>query len=123
MPWTNEGARLALEGPGFAAANRWLAAFVGDPTDTGVEVSATGYSRLMRTPAQMPVTNNQVRFSMFEWEDSANASWGTPTYVAVMDAATDGNVLAYATVSVGDIPTGSRVFGQEGNVSVEIPLV
>lgn len=122
MPWTNEGARVSLDGPGFAAANRWLAAFVGDPTGAGVEVSATGYARLQRTPAQMPVTNNRVVFNMLEWEDSAQASWGTPNYVAIMDAAVGGNVLAYVMISIGTITSGSRVFAEAGDIAVEIPL-
>ena len=101
-----------------------LALYVGDPSGAGVEVSATGYARLQRTAAQMVVTDNAVAIAMGEWDDSADASWGTPTYVALMDAATAGNLKAYAQISpaLSEITTGSRVFTDAGDVTITIPL-
>ena len=125
MPFTNAGASACLNGAnGLVGTTRWLALYVGDPTASGVEVSATGYARLQRTTAQMVVTDNAVSFAMAEWDDSADASWGTPTYVALVDADSSGNILAHAEISpvLSEITTGSRVFENAGDITVTIPL-
>ena len=125
MPFTNAGASACLNGAnGLVGTTRWLALYVGDPTASGVEVSATGYARLQRTTAQMTVTDNAVSFAMAEWDDSADASWGTPDYVALVDADSSGNILAYAEISpvLSEITTGSRVFENAGDITVTIPL-
>ena len=127
MPYTNDGANIcqrALAGNAISAATRYLALYVGDPTSSGVEVSATGYSRLSRTAAQLPVTNNGISTNMGEWDDSANASWGTPTYVALMSASSGGDVLAYGQLSpaISEIVTGTRVFTEAGDITFTIPL-
>ena len=124
MPLTNEGARICLAGPGLVAVTRWLALFVGDPTSGGTEVSATGYARLQRTTAQMVVTNNAVSFALSEWEDSVQATWGTPTYIALMDAVRSGNNLAYGELSpaLQELIVGARVFQEAGDFTVTIPL-
>ena len=115
MPYTNEGALIcqnALAGVAQAAASRYLALFVGDPTGAGAEVSAAGYARLERTAAQMPRNNNAISINMGEWDDAADESWGTPDYVALMDADSGGNVaVAYAQIApaLAEITTGSRV--------------
>ena len=124
MPLTDSGRTDCYSGPGLRGATRWLALYVGDPTSSGVEVTATGYARLQRTTAQMPVTSGEIRVAMGEWDDSADASWGTPTYVAVMSAATGGDVKWYAEISpaLAEIVTGSRVFTEAGDVRIQIPL-
>ena len=125
MPFTNAGASACLNGTnGLVGTTRWLALYVGDPTASGVEVSATGYARLQRTAAQMVVTDNAASFAMAEWDDSADASWGIPDYVALVDADSGGNILAYAQISpaLSEITTGSRVFENAGDITVTIPL-
>ena len=96
MPTTNAGATLMLQpmrGALVAAASKYLALYVGDPTSGGTEVTGTGYARLERTTTQISITNNELSVSMGEWDDSADVSWGTPDYVALMSALTGGNVL------------------------------
>ena len=87
MPLTNAGAGICLSGPGLVAATRHFSLFDGDPDGAGTEVAATAYSRLSRTTGQMVVTDNAVSVAAGEWEDSAQASWGTPTYVGMHSAA------------------------------------
>ena len=89
MPATNAGATLmlqAMHGAAIAAATKYLALFDGDPTGAGVEVSGAGYARLARSTAQLPITANALSVNMGEWDDSADASWGTPDYIAHMSA-------------------------------------
>lgn len=124
MPLTNAGAGLCLSGPGLVAATRHFSLYVGDPDGAGVEVSETGYSRLNRTTAQMVVTDNAVSVAAGEWEDSAQASWGTPTYVGMHSASTGGTLYAYVLISptLAEIITGTRVFANAGDITITIPL-
>ena len=124
MPLTNAGAGLCLSGPGLVAATRHFSLYVGDPSGSGTEVSATGYGRLSRTTSQMTVTNNAVSVSAGEWEDSAQASWGTPTYVGMHSAASGGTLYAYQEISpsLSEIITGTRVFANAGDITITIPL-
>ena len=87
MPTTNAGATLMLQpmrGALVAAATKYLALYVGDPTSGGTEVTGTGYARLERSTTQISITNNELSVTMGEWDDSADVSWGTPDYVALM---------------------------------------
>ena len=124
MPFTSAGVVVCFSGPGLVAVTRYLALIVGDPTAAGVEVSATGYARLARTTAQMPITGNEARIDMGEWDDSANASWGIPTYVGLYTAATGGTLLAYGQISpaLSEITSGSRVFANAADNIFRIPL-
>ena len=111
--------------PGFSGQTRWLALFAGNPTESGAEVSATGYARLLRSSSQMTVTDNELSVSMGEWDDSTNATWGTPDHVAFMTAATGGTILAYTTISPAlsaAIAAGDRVFTEEGDIRMQIPI-
>ena len=78
----------------------------------GTEVSGNAYVRkaVTFTVSGDTATNNAA----IEWP-TATGSWGTITHVAVFDADTSGNMLAYAeltaskTISTGDvlrIPSG-----------------
>lgn len=124
MPLTNEGAKACLDGTnGLVGATRYFALATGSG-GTGTEVSATGYARLARTTAQMTVTNNAVSVAAGEWEDSAEASWGTPTEVRMYDASTGGNMLAYEAIfpALSEIGVGARVFLNAGDITITIPL-
>ncbi len=86
----------------------YLGLFTTDPTGagTGNEVSGNGYAR--KTVA-FTVTGDLATNSASIEFDAATASWGTITHVAVFDALTTGNMIAYSAlttakaVSSGDI--------------------
>jgi hypothetical protein len=60
-------------------------------------------------------TNATVTF------DAATANWGTVTCVAVMDAATGGNVLFYGQVTTAKtIDTGDTFQVTSGNLTVSL---
>ena len=127
MPTTNAGATLMLQpmrGALVAAATKYLALYVGDPTSGGTEVTGTGYARLERSTTQISITNNELSVTMGEWDDSADVSWGTPDYVALMSALTGGNVLFYGLLSpaITEIVAGTRVFTNTGDITFTIPL-
>lgn len=71
----------------------YLGLFTSDPGEggTGTEVSGGGYSREAVT---FTVSGNTATNSgAIEWA-AATASWGTVTHIAIMDAASGGNMIA-----------------------------
>mgnify|MGYP003630652683 CR=1 FL=1 len=86
----------------------YLGLFTSDPTGagTGNEVSGNGYTR---KSASFTVVGDLATNSASIEFDAATASWGTVSHVAVFDAATTGNMIAYSAlttakaVSSGDI--------------------
>ena len=85
-----------------------IALYTGAPDDTGggTEVSGGGYGRqaVTFTISGNTASNNAA----IEW-DTATASFGTVTHVGVFDAASGGNLIAYAalttskTIDTGDV--------------------
>ena len=97
-----------------APGTHYLALFTGAPGETGggTEVSGGGYTRkavAFTTSGATTSNNAAVEFP------TATGNYGTVTHVAVFDAASSGNMMAYATLSAskaietGDVfrvPTG-----------------
>lgn len=95
----------------------YVALYTAGPSDTGggTEVSGNNYARTAATfsvSGTNPTTATNTGNIEFP---AASASWGTITHVAVFDAQTSGNMLAYAALGTskaigsGDvfrIPTG-----------------
>ena len=77
----------------------YLAAYVGDPGETGVEVSTldTGYARQAVTfagaSAGSAASNAEVAFPV------ATANWGTVSHLALFDAQSGGNLLWYGPMA------------------------
>ena len=90
----------------------YLALFTSDPTDTGAagtEVSGGGY---VREAVAFTVSGNTATNSgAIEW-DAATASWGTVTHIAVMDAASGGNMIASNAL------TSSKAIGTDDIIRV-----
>lgn len=88
------------------SASLYVGLFTAAPGEGGggTEVSGNGYSRKlvsMTTSADLSTNSAAVEF------DTATGSWGTITHVAIFDASTAGNMLAYATLaSAKTIATG-----------------
>ena len=85
-----------------------IALYTGAPSDTGggTEVSGGGYGRQAVT---FTISGNTASNSAaIEW-DTATSGYGTVTHVGVFDAATSGNLIAYAalttskTIDTGDV--------------------
>lgn len=86
----------------------YVGLFTSDPGEAqgGTEVSGGGYVReaVTFTVSGDTATNSAA----IEWS-AATGSWGTVTHVAIYDALTSGNQIAYAalatskTIAVGDV--------------------
>ncbi|HEV7337015.1 MAG TPA: hypothetical protein VGO06_13670 [Bosea sp. (in: a-proteobacteria)] len=95
-------------------AETFVALFTADPGETGslaaeISFTSTGYARQSATTAMGP-TNATTGISLNEdviTFGPATVDWGTVTHMAIMDAATGGNVLLYgALTSSRNIQTG-----------------
>ncbi|WP_058602327.1 phage tail fiber protein [Aureimonas ureilytica] len=88
--------------------NVYLALFTADPGETGslsAEVSAGGYARYGITPGMAAAdasagTSSNTAAVTF---GPASADWGTITHIAVMDAASGGNMLLYGALAVSKV--------------------
>jgi len=91
-----------------APSTKYLALFTGAPGETGggTEVSGGGYAR--QTVAFTTSGNTTSNNAAVEYP-TATANYGTVTHVAVFDASTSGNMMAYAalssnkTIETGDV--------------------
>jgi hypothetical protein len=97
-----------------APSTHYLALFTAAPGETGggTEVSGGAYAR---QSVAFTTTGNTTSNNAAVEYPTATASFGTVTHVGVFDAATSGNLMAYATLSssktidTGDVfrvPTG-----------------
>jgi len=87
----------------------YLGLFTSDPTDaeTGTEVSGGAY---VREAATFSVTGDTATTTAaIEWP-VATADWGTITHVAVHDALTGGNIIAYAALTASKTINTDDVF-------------
>lgn len=106
---------LTASSPSPARPTAWhLGLFTAAPGESGggTEVSGSGYTRKAVT---FTVSGNNASNSGSVEFAAATGSWGTITHAAIFDAATSGNMIAYAaltaskTIDTGDvlrIPTG-----------------
>jgi hypothetical protein len=99
-----------------APTTKYLALFTAAPGETGggTEVSTSGTAYARQSVAFTTTGNTTSNTAAVEYS-TATASFGTVTHVGVFDAATSGNLMAYATLSsskaidTGDVfrvPTG-----------------
>ena len=127
MALTNAGAGImlqAISGLAMSSAVRHCSLHVGQPSASGVEVTGTGYARLARNAATASINQNIMTVAMGEWDDSADASWGTPTWLGVYTTLTGGTLLWELELSptISEIVTGTRVFTNAGDIEFRVPL-
>lgn len=80
----------------WAKPSIWIALYTTVPAETGsgTEVTGGGYARIATTASDWTTaTNGQIANAVnFEWS-IASANWGTVAGIALVDAATGGNVI------------------------------
>jgi hypothetical protein len=76
----------------------YIGLFTSDPGEAqgGTELSGSGYARQAAT---FTVSGNAATTSNVIEYPSATGSWGTITHIAVYDALTGGNQIAYAALT------------------------
>jgi hypothetical protein len=108
----------------FAKPGRHVALFTGAPGEAGggTEVSGTNYARIAASFTVSGSAPTQATTASALEYATAGSAWGTVTHAAVFDAATGGNMLAFAVlaeakpISSGDvfrIPASNLTFTLE----------
>lgn len=98
---------VVFSGTPFTTPTKYVALFSSDAglseNTPSTEITGGGYARvkaensIFNAASAGLVTNNaEILFPV------ANESWGTITHVAIMDAQSSGNVLAFATITTPD---------------------
>jgi len=95
-------------GTAYTAPSKYVALFTSAPGEAGGggEVSGGSYAR---KPVTFTVSGNTASNDVVVEFPTASADWGTVTHMAIFDAVSGGNMLAYAaltasrTILAGDI--------------------
>lgn len=98
----------------------YIALFTTNPGETsgGTEVSGGGYARQSAT---FTVTGDTATNSAAIEFPEATSSYGTVTHVAIMDASTGGNQIAYAALSASKaIDTGDILRIPAGDLDITL---
>lgn len=98
----------------------YIALFTSDPGEasSGTEVSGGGYARQSVT---FTVSGDTATNSAAVEFPEATASYGTVTHIAVMDASTAGNQIAYAALSASKaIDTGDILRIPAGDLDITL---
>lgn len=98
-----------LNGQAFTLpSNLYVALYTTNPNadNSGAEVSGGNYARALLSVGDASISgdNGLVTNDSVVQFNEATASWGTPTYFGVLDAATSGHLLFY-----GSLPTTFNV--------------
>jgi hypothetical protein len=95
----------------------YLGLFTADPS-SGTEISGSGYTRKAVT---FTVSGDTATNSGAVEFPTATGSWGTISHVAIFDAATTGNQIAYAALTTSrDIGTDDILRFPVGEVDVTL---
>lgn len=105
-------------------ATRYFALFDGDPSDGGTEVSGNNYSRVAVTnnATNFPNASNGVKTNGTDIEfPTPSGAWGSVSYAAEFDAATDGNLVSWDELPVTRSPvSGDPVSIPAGQFTVTL---
>ena len=114
LQWTFTGASVTRPTAWY------LGLFTSNPGDdnSGTEVSGNGYARKSVSFSVSGDTATNIAAVEF---DVATANWGTITHVAVFDASTGGNQIAYAALTSSKvIETGDVIRVPAGDLDITL---
>jgi hypothetical protein len=107
--------------PSPARPTAWyLGLFTAAPGESGggTELSGSGYARQAIT---FTVSGNNASNNAAIEFPTASGSWGTITHVAVFDASTSGNMIAYASLTASKvIDTGDVLRFPSGELDITL---
>lgn len=105
----------------YTAPSLYIGLFTAAPGETGggTEVSGNAY---VRKAVTCSVTGNVASNSAtVEWPTATGTGWGTLTHLAIFDAASAGNMLAYAPLTFArDILAGDVFRIPTGNLTIDL---
>lgn len=104
-----------------APATVYAAAFTSAPSDAAGGTEVTGGSYVRKAITFAAPSGGQIANSVQVAFDDATADWGTITAIAIFDASTAGNMIAWATLgSSKTINSGARLVIDAGAVTISL---
>lgn len=92
MPLQNEGAEDMLQG--LLGKTTYLSLHTANPGSTGAsELQGNAYARVAVAASDWTITNNTATNKNLLSFPTPTGNWGDPTYLALWDAASAGNLL------------------------------
>jgi len=95
-----------------APSTKYLALYTAAPGETGggTEVSTSGTAYVRQSVAFTTTGNTTSNTAAVEFPTATGSGFGTVTHVGVFDAATSGNLMAYATLTSSKAIASGDVF-------------
>ena len=95
-----------------APSTKYLALYTAAPGETGggTEVSTSGTAYVSQSVAFTTTGNTTSNTAAVEFPTATGSGFGTVTHVGVFDAATSGNLMAYATLTSSKAIASGDVF-------------
>lgn len=113
-----------LRGVNLTGFSPYIALWNGDPDTGGAELSGAGYARFaisFSTPEVQPSGQSMIKNTALISSPRSLDNWGTLTHLAVMDAASGGEVVAFAPYDINMIMgRGKAVFIRADEYSVSM---
>ena len=109
---------------GLLSSTVYAALHSADPSSSN-ELSGSDYARLTLGPSRWDIMNNTASLNAdLTWDADVAEDWGDPTHVGFWTASTGGTLLFKGDVSqdVPAITDGTRVFVEEGDFALTLPL-
>ena len=111
----------------ISAFNPWIGLYIGNPFSGGLEVSRSDYQRFavtMGAPVQNETSGVARSVNIGDSDNvsvAAESNWGIITYFAMMDAQTNGNIFAAASLGTSyNMLAGSVAGFHPGDLEVTI---
>jgi len=98
---TDTGREYMLAGLLPAGTDRYVALYLGDPTDAGIEITLTGYARVGHQDwaTSVPIVGESTRSNASPILFASITQAGTADYWAIFDASVGGNLLRRGLVT------------------------
>lgn len=87
----------------------YVALYTAAPSEAGGGTEVSGGSYVRKAGSFSVSGNTATTSAAIEWS-TATASWGTITHIAIHDAASGGNMLAYASLTASKAIASGDVF-------------
>ena len=112
----------------LTSRSHWFAYYTGDPSGTGAEISGNNYARkqigtsgwTFTTATGKGTAENTSKLNFTT--PSGTWAWGSTPFLALFDASSGGNLIAWKSFVEDEPASGNSVFIPAGGFDIEIPV-
>lgn len=102
-------------------ANLYVALYNGDPSGAGTECPGTEYARQTVNAWNAAANRANANTSQIDFPEIETNDWGTIDYIAIFDANTGGNLIAYDAIDSYVTQLGDNLYIGAGDLDISIP--